>query len=231
MPPTRFLKPELLYHTAAGVPEWLDPELWRRLPNRHHILRFCQSFRRRPHKRLITQFKAYEIRGKVLSWIEALLNNRRQMVVLRNGCSKWEFVKGGVPQGSILGPLLFLLYVNDMPTLVQHIAKMFADDTKLYAKTKTRQDYDRLQDLNHLAAWSQEWLLKFNETKWVVLKIRESLKYAYTLNGYKLKQETTQKYLGVTISDDLKPATHIQEIVKKAYQWFGIGNLYIYIYI
>ena len=109
-------------------------------------------------------------------------------------------------------PRLHLIYVNDMPTLVQHIAKMFADDTKLYAKTKTRQDCDRLQDLNHLAAWSQEWLLKFNETKWVVLKIRESLKYAYTLNGYKLKQETTQKYIGVTISDDLKPATHIQYI-------------------
>ena len=186
-------------------------------------LDFAKAFDTVPHKRLITKLKSYGIRGKVLSWIEAFLNNRRQRVVLRNGSSKWILVKSGVPQESILGPLLFLFYVNDMPTLVQNTAKMFADDTKLYAKTKTRQDCDRLQqDLNHLAAWSQDWLLKFNETKCVVLKIRESLKYAYTLNGYNLKQETTQKDLGVAISDDLKPATHIQEIVKKANQRIGI---------
>ena len=132
----------------------------------------------------------------------------------------WRVVS---PKNPYWEPILFLFYVNDMPTQVQNTAKMFADDTKLYAKTKTRHDCDHLQqDLNHLAAWSQEWLLQFNETKCVILKIRESLKYAYTLNGYNLKQEMTQNDLGVTTSDNLKPATHIQEIVKKANQRIGI---------
>ena len=98
-------------------------------------LDFAKAFDTVPHKRLIHKLRAYGIRGKVLHWIRNFLGHRRQKVVLQNGCSSWKDVISGVPQGSILGPILFLLYVNDIPSIVSSTAKMFPDDTKLYRPT------------------------------------------------------------------------------------------------
>jgi hypothetical protein len=85
-----------------------------------------------PHNRLKLKLRNAGIRGNVLRWIVSFLNNRRQKVVLPGGSSSWMNVTSGVPQGSILGPILFLLYVNDLPDCVNSTAKLFADDTKLY---------------------------------------------------------------------------------------------------
>ena len=105
-------------------------------------------------------------------------------MVLRNSHSSWKNVSSGVPQGSILGPLLFFLYVNDLLDSVKAMTKIFADDTKLCSNISTLADCEALQDdLNKLAVWTKTWLLNFNATKCVVLKIRQSLNYAYTLNG------------------------------------------------
>ncbi len=180
-------------------------------------LDFAKAFDTVPHKRLLSKLKAAGIDGKVLKWLETFLVGRRQRVVLRNGVSRWSQVTSGVPQGSILGPLLFLLYVNDIPDSVLSTAKLFADDTKLYSRVRNQEDCNALQaDLNALAAWSRKWLLRFNETKCVVLKIHSAIQYVYTLNGTCLSEETSQKDLGITISHDLLPATHITNVVKKA---------------
>ena len=105
-------------------------------------------------------------------------------MVLRNGTSEWKEVTSGVPQGSILGPILFLIYVNDLPDMVRNTIKMFADDTKLYNKIKTQQDCISLQDdLHALSEWSRKWLLKFNESKCVVLRIKSSIEFIYQLNS------------------------------------------------
>ena len=186
-------------------------------------LDFSKAFDTVPHARLCHKLRQAGIRGKVLDWISSFLSNRRQRVVLRNGVSSWRDVTSGVPQGSILGPILFLIYVNDIPDSVQSTAKMFADDTKLYRKVQNLRDCDTLQeDLNTLASWSQTWLLNFNATKCVVLKIKQSLDYIYTLNGVDLEQVSDQKDLGVIISDDLKPGKHIVEVTKKANQRIGL---------
>ena len=103
-------------------------------------LDFAKAFDTVPHKRLIHKLRAYGIRGKVLRWITNFLSHIRQKVVLHNGNSSWENVISGVPQGSILGPILFLLYVNDIPSIVSSTAKMFADDTKLYCPVRTIDD-------------------------------------------------------------------------------------------
>ena len=186
-------------------------------------LDFAKAFDTVPHNRLLLKLKANGVRGKVLNWIGSFLSDRRQRVQLRNGTSRWEKVKSGVPQGSILGPLLFLYYVNDMPSYVSNTAKMFADDTKLYSEVKDQQDCASLQDdLNALSFWSRKWLLGFNETKCVVLKIRDCLNYVYTLNGHVLDTVDEQKDLGVYITSDLKPSTHINKIIKKANQRVGL---------
>ncbi len=138
-------------------------------------------------------------------------------MILKNGVSDWEPVVSGVPQGSILGPILFLLYVNDLPNVTQNTAKMFADDTKLYARIRDLENCQEIQnDLNNLSVWSRQWLLKFNADKCVVLRIKSALDYVYTLNGTYLQEVQSQKDLGVTISNNLHPSLHIANIVKKA---------------
>ena len=186
-------------------------------------LDFAKAFDTVPHERLLIKLKNCGIRGNALQWIRSFLTNRRQRVLLRNGVSSWQKVKSGVPQGSILGPLLFLVYVNDMPDIVSSTAKMFADDTKVYRKIKLIEDCQELQDdLNSLSAWSDKWLLRFNATKCVVLKIKLSIQYMYTLNGHLLEHVSSQKDLGVTISDSLKSAEHVNTIVKRANQRIGM---------
>ena len=158
-------------------------------------LDFAKPFDTVPPKQLLSKLKAGGIDGKVLKWLETFLVGCRQRRVSQ--------VTSGVPQGSILGPLLFLLYVNDIPDSVLSTAKLFADDTKLYSRVRNQEDCNALQaDLNALAAWSRKWLLRFNETKCVVLKIHSAIQYVYTLNGKCLSEETSQKDLGITI---LKP--------------------------
>ena len=100
---------------------------------------------------------------------------------------------------------------------------MFADDTKLYCPVKTIDDCQQLQsDLNSLSNWSSKWLLKFNESKCVVLRIKHSLDYIYSLNGFPLREVPHQKDLGVIVSNTLLPHDHIQSVTKKSNQWIGL---------
>ena len=180
-------------------------------------LDFSKAFDSVPHDRLISKLRNLGIRGKILKWIESFLKGRKQRVIMRNGSSSWCEVISGVPQGSILGPILFLLYVNDLPRDVGSSIKLFADDTKLYHGVETLEDCGILQqDLNKLSAWSSRWLLKFNEKKCVVLKVGQCLNYAYSLNGSILECVEKQKDLGVIINNKLTPSDHIQYLVSKS---------------
>ena len=186
-------------------------------------LDFAKAFDTVPHNRLKLKLRNAGIRGNVLRWIVSFLNNRRQQVVLPGGSSSWMNVTSGVPQGSILGPILFLLYVNDLPDCVNSTAKLFADDTKLYREIIDPDDCQEIQeDLNTLSAWSKIWLLRFNETKCIVLRIRKCFEFIYYLNGIPLIEEDNQRDLGVIISNNLHPDYHISHIVKKANQRIGL---------
>ena len=130
------------------------------------FLDFCKAFDSVPHKRLLYKLECYGIDGELLEWFRHFLTNRQQQVIVWGLRSNWTRVKSGVPQGTILGPILFLVYINDLPSEIQSPIK-FTNDTKLYHKLINRvTDTNILQsDLNNIETWSDIWQLKFNSEK------------------------------------------------------------------
>ena len=115
------------------------------------LLDFSKAFDKVPHERLLIKLRHYGIRGNILSWIQSFLTGRSQKVLVEGQSSSSSPVTSGVPQGTVLGPLLFLLYINDLPDSVQSTTRLFADDSLLYRKIKSTVDLDILQeDLNRL---------------------------------------------------------------------------------
>ena len=130
------------------------------------LLDFRKAFDRVTHERLLFKLKKMGIQGRLLAWIQSFLGNRKQRVVLNHTESKWRSVYSGVPQGSVMGPTLFLIYINDLPDYVKSSCKIFADDTKIYAKVGNMADVERIQkDIDELVEWSRTWLLNFNAGK------------------------------------------------------------------
>ena len=152
-------------------------EEWTDLPDQNFSidvihLDFQKAFDTIPHQRLLSKVHAYGIRGKVYEWIRNFLLNRRQRVVLNNSKSTWSEVISGVPQGSVLGPILFILYINDLPDIISCVSKLFADDTKLYRSVDSYDDSNTIQmDLYELDNWSSSWQMEFNIPKCKVLHL------------------------------------------------------------
>ena len=151
---------------------WLDPYSGRGWGVRHNLFRLPKHLILSLILVCLKKLENLGIRGHFLKWIETL-HSRRQRVVLWNGISGWELVRSGVAQWSNLGPMLFILYVNDLPDTLESTVELFADDTKLYSSIKNLNDCRVVQgDLNKLASWSREWLLNFNASKCVVVRIK-----------------------------------------------------------
>ncbi|KAK3098476.1 hypothetical protein FSP39_019799 [Pinctada imbricata] len=180
-------------------------------------LDFQKAFDKVPHKRLLEKLKGYGIGGNLLSWIESFLTERKQRVVLNGSESNWSNVTSGIPQGSVLGPTLFLIYINDLPDVVHNIVKLFADDTKLYSVVNNHEQQERLQeDINSLASWSNKWLLKFNVSKCKHLHLGKPNQTTYTMNDEEITKCDSEKDLGITVDDKLKFQVHINTQIKKA---------------
>ena len=135
-------------------------------------LDFAKAFDTVPHQRLLVKLAGYGIGGKVLKWIAAFLEGRRQRVLVNGSNSSWSPVTSGIPQGSVLGPMLFVCYINDMPDVVDSPIHMFADDTKIFRQMTAQSDQVTLQiDLRQLEAWTKKWQLRFNEEKCKVMHL------------------------------------------------------------
>jgi len=133
---------------------------------------FMKAFDKVPHRRLIKKMKHYGIGEKTLNWVQDFLSNRKQKVSVNGMDSTTHNVTSGIPQGSVLGPILFVIYINDMPDCVAATAYLFADDTKLYKEIKSPEDSNSLQrDLDSLQEWSNTWLLKFHPNKCKVMTV------------------------------------------------------------
>ena len=126
----------------------------------------------------------------------------------------------GVPQGTVLGPLLFLLHINDLPSVVSSKVRLFADDCLIYRNIKNKDDQIALQkDLNLLENWGNTWGMRFNAAKCNIMRVsrtRDPKLFNYSLTGQVLEEVMDAKYLGVTLSNDLEWSKHIATMTNKA---------------
>ena len=185
------------------------------------LLDFSKAFDKVPHQRLLLKVSHCGIAGTVLAWIGDFLHGRTQSVILEGQSSSWAPVVSGVPQGSVLGPLLFLIYINDLPDSVSSsTVRLFADDTVLYRRISSPADAAKLQhDLDALQEWEDRWLMEFNPSKCQMLRVtlkRQPVEASYTVHGQALEAVSEAKYLGVVIDSKLNFNSHVDSVSKKA---------------
>ena len=190
------------------------------------ILDFSKAFDTVPHDRLLKKLEHMGVGGNINRWIKSFLTNRTQKVLVDGEVSNAVSVDSGVPQGSVLGPLLFLCHINDLPDWVSKgtQVRMFADDCLVYRQIKKQQDHIQLQnDLHALESWSEMWGMSFNPIKcykMTVARGKTPSDWIYTL-CHPLEQVDSNPYLGVQLSDDLKWGKHINKVTKKANSTLG----------
>ena len=198
------------------------------------ILDFEKAFDTPPHELLKSKlFSCYGIGGKTLKWIDSFLCFRKQPVVVNGVKSDWAPVLSGVPQGTVLGPLLLSLYINDISSDIESEIRLFADDCVCYHEIKDEEDTIKLQrDIDRLGSWARKWGMRFQPVKCNMMQLtRKRIKKihaSYTLEGTNLENVESIKYLGVTITSDLRWNTHVSNVCTKANRTLGFlrRNLY-----
>jgi hypothetical protein len=194
---------------------------------------YMKAFDSVPHRRLVAKVEAHGISGKVLQWVRNFLTNRTQQVAVNGFKSSPADVTSGIPQGSVLGPVLFVLYINDLPRHVQSYAELFADDTKVFNRSDCAEGRNALQqDLDSLHRWSTDWQLRFHPQKCSVLRLgnpRDST--VYTMKGrneqgeectIELKESEVERDLGVMVDNGLSFKKHVAQATAKANKIVGI---------
>ena len=191
------------------------------------LLDFAKAFDTVNHEILLDKLQYYGIRGTALKWFQSYLLDRMQCTEIGNTQSNLEYVKCGVPQGSILGPLLFLLYINDI-VLSSKLFKftLFADDTTLFYSLKNAKDAAEI--INTELAKISEWLaanklsLNVDKSKLLVFNNKKRIKINITLNGQSLKEVDHAKYLGILIDNKLNWLPQINAIKLKVSKGLGL---------
>ena len=193
-------------------------------------LDFRKAFDLVSHKHLLLKLQKHGVDGHIKNWIKAFLENRKQKVVIRGHESEELDVLSGVPQGSVLGPLLFLIFINDLPKCTTCPVCLFADDSKIYCKvprygsSNNNGEQNILQnDLRELQKWAEKWKMSFNVNKCKIMHMGYGNdKHKYNLGGEELAETTEEKDLGVLIDNELKFTRHIRGIVAKANRMIGL---------
>ena len=171
-----------------------------------------------PHLRLLNKLKSVGIVGPMLEWIRDFLSERVHRVIVGGQKSNLHHVRSGIPQGSVLGPLLFIIYINDLGTDLSSETYLYADDTKLIKNIRCMKDSEELQeDLHKLIDWSNKWLLKFHPEKSKHMLLARKIPTKYTFDykeknySFQLSLTQSEKDLGVIIDSDLEFDQHIYQ--------------------
>ena len=194
-------------------------------------LDFAKAFDKVDHQILLQKLHAYGIRGKLLTWLNAYLTNRWQSVVINGTHSQPAKVISGVPQGTVLGPILFIIYLNDLESCIKHsVISSFADDTRLKRAINSTEDTTLLQsDLNNSIKWSEENNMQLHQSKFELIahsttrnNLMHELPFAcefteyQTADGSVISPQHAVRDLGVTITPDISWSTHIMNITEDA---------------
>ena len=190
-------------------------------------LDFKKAFDSVSHNELLVKLWSFGITGNLWKWFQSYLSCRSQRVILNHCLSDPLPVLSGVPQGSILGPLLFLIFVNDLTDPVKHSNMfLYADDTKCFRKVSSVADCVLLQeDLCQLSSWSQKWNLHFNGHKCVLVRFHSNLScipYNYKISNVPIQALTTHRDLGIVMSADMSWSAQLKQITARAYKTLGL---------
>ena len=215
--------------TLTNLLEYLE-DLTKLIDQGHSVdivyLDFAKAFDKVPHRRLLRKCEGLGIKGNVLGWVREWLRGRRQRVVLNGKVSGWRDVSSGVPQGSVLGPTLFLIFIDDIDSateVVGALIKKFADDTKCYMVVESEEERKKFQVmLDNLDEWSATWQMEFNTGKCHILHAgKKNPEYVYNWGNGQLEQASQEKDVGTVIANTLKPSLQCAQAAKKANQVLG----------
>ena len=201
------------------------------LETRGVFLDISKAFDKVWHEGLLYRLKCYGVEGGSYKLIENYLKNRKQRVVLNGQHSSWANVNAGVPQGSILGPLLFLIYINDLPDNLNSVAKLFADDTSIFSTvydvSKSADDLNN--DLTSINYWAYQWKMSFNPdpnkqaTEVVFSRKRKPIFHpTIYFNNNPVLTSTSQKHLGLILDNKLVFGHHLNEKISKCNKGIGL---------
>lgn len=189
------------------------------------FLDFSKAFDRVPHCRLISKLSSLRLDSLTLSWLRNFLSLRQQFTVINNIQSPLSHVTSGVPQGCVLGPLLFLIYINDLPISTSSRMRIFADDCIIYRSITCTDDHLTLQnDLNKINDWCKKWLMSLNKQKCKIMcftRKQHISSHSYIIDDYPLSYASSYKYLGIHFTPNLSWSHHITTICAKASKSLG----------
>ena len=187
---------------------------------------FSKAFDKVWHKGLLQKLKAYGINGALLNWFTDYLFERKQKVLINQSSSACSVIQAGVPQGSVLGPLLFIIYINDIADNITSLCRLFADDTSFSYSSQDQVQVRSVidHDLKKLDEWSRKWLMSFNadKTEIMIFSNCEIPDFNFELNGQNIPIKNCHKHLGVTFSNDAKWNMHIENILSSVKKHLNI---------
>ena len=199
------------------------------------FLDISKAFDRVWHAGLLYKLDQYGISGNLLKWVSNYLSNRTQSVVLNSVTSTTKYTSAGVPQGSVLGPLLFLIYVNDISENLLSLTRLFADDSSLFFSASNIRDIEGIlnHDLILVTEWARRWLVNFNpnKTEAMLFTYLQGQEYPILIfDGVNIKFVSQHKHLGLTLSENMKWKSHIDSILTSASRMIGIMRKLKYVF-
>jgi hypothetical protein len=188
------------------------------------LLDFAKAFDKVSHAKLIQKLEAYGVNNILVKWIESFLTGRKQRVIIGDNNSDWEDVTSSVPQGSVLGPLLFIIFINDLPDRVKNECRLYADDSKLIGVIEKDDDVVDIQkDIDSMQNWAQTWQMSFNYDKCKVMHFgKKNKENMYTMElgtgeqPHRIEKSLVERDLGLMLSSDLKWVTQVEKATKAA---------------